>query len=296
MELEFKKIGIFYFSGTGNTKTVAEQIASEFSGNSIDAVLVDIAVFLQDQSTVDIKQFDLIGIGFPIYGLGTPRIVIDFINKIELSPGFKFFLFQTAADFISINKSASYSPVKMLEKKGYVVFYDRIIVMPSNWVLAYNDRFVKQLYEISLKKTRHMAKEILSGKRRISKPNFLLRIFAGAIHFFESRFGSWYFGLSLDVNSDCNDCKICYTHCPSNNIAKINGKIQFGNNCLMCMRCIYSCRGKAIYSKGMNFTILKKGYNLKKIVDNPLIEGDYINRNSKGYMGHFYKYLIDDGI
>ncbi len=296
MEYGFKRIGIFYFSGTGNTRIVAEQIGDEFSGNSIDVILIDIADFLQDQNSVDIKLFDLVGIGFPIYGLGAPRIVIDFINVMVINPGSKVFLFQTAADFFWVNKSASSYPVKKLKKKGCMVFYDRIIVMPSNWLVAYNDRFVKQLYNVSYKKSRHMVKEIKTGKKRVGKPNAFLKMISGFIHFFESRFGSRFFGISLAVNSDCNDCKFCYTSCPANNIVRVNDKIQFGNNCLWCMRCVYSCKKKAIFSRGFSFTIIKKGYNLRKIVDDPLIKGDSINKDTKGFMGHFYKYLNDDRI
>jgi ferredoxin len=39
----------------------------------------------------------------------------------------------------------------------------------------------------------------------------------------------------------------------------------FGDRCVLCLRCVYGCPEKAIYSQHYSFLLIKEGFNLNKI-------------------------------
>lgn len=100
-------------------------------------------------------------------------------------------------------------------------------------------------------------------------------------------------GKSLKTTDQCINCSECIKICPRNNIYRNdNGKIEFGKKCESCIRCVYSCPTNAI--KGgllYKFLVLKDGYNLKDIINNPDISDNYITENTKGHFKHYYKYF-----
>jgi len=289
-----KTVGIYYFSGTGNTKKIIELLADELEKNNCAVTLYSVEDLLKSQMSIDFDKYDLIGLAYPIYGFGTPDIISRLIDQMPDGEGRNLFLLKTGADFISINHNASTEQIEILEMKNFNVFYDRIIVMPSNWLVAYDDRIVKQLYNCAAVKVKHMCREILELKRRRYKTGIFLRKLSLGISYLEKNYGSAYFGKSLRANQNCNLCSLCIQKCPNQNISIAGDSLNFGDQCLWCMRCIYSCPSKAIESKGMNFFILKKGYDLQKILEDVTVKSDYIGSETKGYFKHFYKYLTDE--
>lgn len=291
-----KSIGLYYFSGTGNTKKVNELLAGELEKNNCAVTLLSVEETLKSQRLIDCNQYDLIGLSYPIYGFGTPGIISRFVNQLADVEGRNLFLLKTGADFISINHNASTKLIGYLEKKNFNVFYDRIIVMPSNWIVTYDDRIIKQLYNCAKVKVNHMCREILELKRRRYKTGLFLRKLSLGISYLEKNYGSVYFGKSLRVNKNCNHCNLCVKNCPNQNISLIDDSPVFGDQCLFCMRCIYSCSTKAIESNFLSFCILKNGYNLHKVLDDVAIKSDYIGNETKGYFKHFNKYLLDESL
>jgi ferredoxin len=86
-------------------------------------------------------------------------------------------------------------------------------------------------------------------------------------------------------------CGKCVRECPTGNISISNENIIFGNKCTFCMRCVYICPEKAISNKYMNFFVIKEGYNIQRVIDDPKIKGNFITHRTKGYFKHFYKYI-----
>lgn len=48
------------------------------------------------------------------------------------------------------------------------------------------------------------------------------------------------------VESNCNQCGYCEKICPSDNIRIVDGKIEFGDQCIPCLACYHRCPKKAI--------------------------------------------------
>jgi ferredoxin len=245
---------------------------------------------LQNKVQFDPQAFDLIGIGHPIHGFDVPRIVYDFVDALPKVKNKRTFVFKTAGDFISVNNGASKTTIKRLKRKGYNVFYDRIICMAPNWIMQYDDTFSKQLCYVAIAKAEHMAGEILAGKKRELKINLLLRWLTKLVSYGEDQ-GARQFGKALSVTDACIDCGLCVDNCPTGNIRRENGQITFGNDCLWCMRCVYACPQNAIASRGFGFCVLKDGYDIRAIIANADLEGNFITEETRGYYRHFVRYI-----
>lgn len=286
-----QSVRLFYFSGTGNSQFVTETLEHHFKQLKVDVSTVSIEDVINSSDIIKTEGYDMIGLCFPIYGLGIPSIVTDFIEKLQTGEQRRVFLYLTGADFISLNYNAFDLTTRLLKKSNYHVFYHRIIVMPSNWVVAYPDTFNKQLIDSAKKKTEHMCHEVLEHKERICKSHGFIRYFSKSLYWLEHTFGSRYFGLSLKADESCNHCNICVKNCPVKNIEWRGERLKFGNKCLFCMRCIYNCPQKAIKSRGYNFTILKDGYDIRKTLEDETIGNSFITPQTKGYFKHFLRYI-----
>ncbi|MCG8483016.1 MAG: EFR1 family ferrodoxin [Clostridia bacterium] len=289
-------VKLFYFSGTGNTKLVTEMLKSELEKKQVMVTIEAIDACIKSNKELSVSELDTVGICYPIMGFGSPRIINEFIKFLPRLSKKKLFILKTAADFIGINHNASARVIKKLEQKGYDVFYDRIIAMGSNWLVEYDDDLVKQLYITAKEKVKHMSKELLEGRKRRYSPKLAVKLMTPLINWFEDEIGGRLFGRLLTVKRTCTKCKLCVMNCPVQNISLKNNGIEFGWKCIWCMKCIYLCPNKSITSRGFKFTILKRGYDVKRIVNDPQIKGEYINEKTEDFMGHFYDYMNDPSI
>jgi len=287
------KIGLFYFSGTGNTEYVSRQLGDEFARHGHEVLLIRIEDALRRSSGGITADFDIIGIGYPIYGFGTPAIVMKFADELMMAGKPRIFIYKSAADFIGINHNASASLIRKFRKKGHLIDYDRIIVMPSNWLLEYDERFSRQIIDASKAKIRIMAGDILSGTPRRYKPGIAVILLSGLAHFFESRSGARRFGQNLRAGEDCNLCGLCSRNCPTGNIKIEDGVLVTGRDCIWCMRCVYSCPRHALASRGFNFVQFENGYSLKLLLENHSGVEDFVDAETKGVYRHFYRYLTN---
>ena len=284
---------VFYFSATGNTKLVCQNLVKSLEDRGHNVKILRIENVDIITAGKYISESDMIGIAHPILGGGTPGNVLRFIKQLPETENKKIFILKTAADFVTFNHASSFRVIRILKKKGFDIFYDRIIAMGSNWLIEYEHSFVKQLYSVVPGKTAHMAEDLTGGERRLYAPGLWLSILCVILNFFEEQFGARLFGLTLHAGADCTGCNLCLENCPAGNISK-GKKIKFGINCMMCMRCVYSCPKNAIASRGMGFCILKNGYNVKKIINRDYKDEDIIKADSKNSLNHFYEYLNDE--
>lgn len=291
MTTPITSVGIFFFSGTGNTKIVAHLLVEKFKDKGIDVGIVKIEDILKDKSGLEPEKYDIIGIGYPIHAWNAPKIVFEFIKRLPESDK-KVFIFKCPADPFMHGGATTMVRTRLAEK-GYHVSYEKMIVMPSNVLIRYNDRLVKQLYNTAVHKTERMVEDILSRKVNLQKNGFLEQIVSRLFSKLEW-LGTPFFGKDLSVSKSCNLCEECAKNCPTNNISRENDKMIFGWNCIVCLRCIYSCPVSAIRPRLYTFFILKEGYNIQGVIADPEIEGDFVSSTSKGYWSRLYDYMQED--
>lgn len=260
------KIAICYFSGTGNTAYVVESARDAFGRSGVDVDLFKIEHLRRKKGTeFDPTEYEMLGIAHPVLGFDCPRFIYDFVHTLPLVENKPVFLLKTAGDYHAANHSASYSIKRILARKGYDPFYDEIIAMPVNWLMAYDDQLSRQMVEVVPARVEAAVRRILAHERRTLSNSLPLRLILKAIGYLEDRHGAKQFGRYLKANASCLRCGECVRNCPAGNIELRNDKVVFDNACVWCMRCIYSCPQKAIDNKYMNVFILKGGYSLARI-------------------------------
>ena len=264
-----ERILLAYFSGTGCTKEVCDCFAKQLSKLNIDTTKVNIAT----HNPGDIGETDLLIILSPVYGFRLASITEKWVKQL---PTMK----NTPAVIVSVSGGGEVSPntasrvkcKRMLKRKGYDVIYEKMIVMPSNFAIQAEEGLNLDLIKVLPLKVNKMIQDILSDKKRASRPKLQDRFFATMG--IGEHLGARFFGASIRVSQECSKCSICVRNCPQKNIKMVNGRPKFSFRCIWCLKCIYNCPCKALTPKILKFSVLKKGFNLNKIIENAKKDGN----------------------
>ena len=257
------KIAVIYFSGTGNTRFISELIRDNFSKHETD--LFPVEDILNNVIAIDINNYDIIGIGCPSIAFNPPGIIVDFCRILDEVNYKRAFLFLTCAGPCYLNNVAFFGIKKILRRKGYHVIYEKVICMPANILLKYDNEIVKRIYDSAIKKVQIMTSDILNNKIRIRKDRLLPYLFRWFLIFI-AKIALITVPLDFMVNKECNKCMTCIRNCPRKNIT-YKKRIKFGLKCEACYRCVYSCPQKAIKGRLYNIAIIKEGYNIQEIFE-----------------------------
>jgi ferredoxin len=233
----------------------------------------------------------MLGIAHPVLGFDCPGLVSGFVRSLPPTCDKPVFVLKTAGDFHSINYSASYSIGRILSAKGYDLFYDEIVAMPSNWLVAYDDQLNRQLVERAPTRVDAAVRRILAGERRSLSNSWPSRIVLRAIGYLEDQHGARVFGRNLRAGESCTLCGRCARDCPSGNIRVTSEAVVFGNACVWCMRCIYNCPQQAIDNRYMNAFILRGGYSLNRVTELQCQPIDYESSKSPFWHRYFRPYF-----
>ena len=190
-----------------------------------------------------------------------------------------------------MNHSASHSIKKILTRKGYDPFYDEIIAMPVNWLMAYDDQLNRHIVEVAPMRVDAAVQRILVRERRTLSNTLPVRLLLRAIGYLEDRHGAKQFGRYLRAGASCTRCGKCVRNCPTGNIEIEDDKVVFDNACIWCMRCVYSCPKEAIDNRYMNLFILKGGYGLDRIRALRFEPIDFTNPKISFWHRYFRRYF-----
>jgi len=196
-----------------------------------------------------------IGLVFPVYAWGAPRIVMDFLDKLNLPDQTYIFSVVTC---VGIPAKTLPSIRKVLKKKGsdldagFVVRAECSSLMKMNTldrVVISLDQKRKRLQagEARLNEIASKIQEQKKHKPETSSPIanlFGLLFHSYGINFFKTA------SQDFQVSSDCNACGTCLRLCPRGNIALEDGHPKFHNDCEMCHACIQWCPRFAITHPG----------------------------------------------
>jgi ferredoxin len=215
---------------------------------------------------IDPSGYELFGLASPVLEFGTPRIVMDFVSLLPTVRAQRTFILRTAGGVGPMNYQASKSLMRKLRRKGYSVFYERILSLGSNWIVKFGDQAVRRLHEAALRKTALMAADLHEGRERFLRSGFWRGALVSLVSFLGTR-TIWLIGKDLRVSSACTLCGLCARGCPRGNIRERGGRIRFGLSCVLCMRCVYSCPSRAIGFKLFSFFAVPGGYDVGKALE-----------------------------
>jgi ferredoxin len=217
---------LIYFSGTGNTKFIANNLLKVYNQKNITLDVLSI------EATTEIvySKYDFIILGFPNYFGSAPRFFIDYLirrmptTKVPIPVG----LFCTEA----ISNSTSFVEVEeIMSGKNYNIITKEHFHMSNNL----------RIEEIS-----KISNEEIDEEKIFSK----IKLFVEAFSFNNCNLeNSNFIGQSFSVIQDnllvdknlCIKCRFCLRNCPFDNIKFENQQIKILGNCENCMRCVNIC-------------------------------------------------------
>lgn len=259
-QVNFARVKLVYFTGTGGTKRVADYFEKSLTHLGVEVNKTEI----RKGTYYSNDKEDLLILLFAVHAANAPLPVyewIDAISNVNSIPAVVIAV--SGGGEITPNTACRLSSIKRLERKGYKVVYENMLIMPSNWIVPTADGLSIRLLKILPVKIDNMIKDIFSGTINRIKPKFIDRIISrlGELE----KIGARSFGRRIKVNSCCTGCGWCERSCPRENIKLLNNIPVFNSDCVICLRCIYGCPHNAIKPGMLKFLYIKDGYNLEAI-------------------------------
>jgi ferredoxin len=295
-----KKVKLVCFSGTGGTTRFTTLLEENLKKNNseVQVLLLEAKSIerAKKEGTFGVESSDIIVILFPVHAFDAPEPMYSWIKTLPLSNGLPVALISvSAAGEYWINQSCRVGLIKALSQKGYNIFYERMIIMPFNMIIATNEIFSIRLLQVLPIKAENTAVEILSFKYRRTYPPLKSRILTSICKI--EKIWAKFFGKELRIRKSCTHCGLCERNCPMGNIQMKSGRPQFGWHCVACLRCIYACPTNSIYPIISRFMVIRDGYNLMKIekqVERVTLEFD--EKLASGSYSIFKEYLLKEDI
>jgi len=234
MKEKTKKMEIFYFSGTGNSLWVAKEFAKKIDGCKLTPI--------KSLKGRVVPKAEQVGIVFPLYAFGCPRIVINFLKNLDVkntkylfsiltrggSPTIAFTQVARALDrklnsCFKINMGSNYLPFGDI----YDQAKERKVLLKAQEKL---DKIIPMITSIEEKREREcfLLYPILS---------YIYKSWSKRSHKSDKRFF---------VDDKCNSCGICEKICPVNNIELKDKKPLWLHKCQECLACLHYCPSRAI--------------------------------------------------
>jgi ferredoxin len=240
------KTTLYYFTGTGNSFAVANDLAQELGNTEI----IPIGSLVKKEGSVEIKQ-ERVGIVFPVYMWGLPLIVARFASKIAVTPGAYIFGIVTYGGSFgaTLRQLAA-----VLADKGNTLSAGFGIRMPGNYTPMYG-----ALPETKQQRCFSSAKEKIcrivpiirnNEKRKIESGSFFVNLLFSKLFYSFSAPHIPGMDKSYWVNDRCNGCAVCAKVCPVNNITIKEEKPVWHHACEQCMACMQWCPQEAIQFGG----------------------------------------------
>ncbi|HWQ63416.1 MAG TPA: EFR1 family ferrodoxin [Methanospirillum sp.] len=235
------KTTLYYFTGTGNTLVVARNIAAILG----DTDLVPIAALMKEKKNITTPE-GRIGIFCPVYDMGIPVMVREFLQVFSISADSYLFAVLTLG-------GTGASALKMIDRavkshNGRGINAGFMVRMPGNFPpisVPPTGEKQRSILAKAEKDCNRIAEEIRNN--RVVHPGMtpgssllqfiLYEPFAKNVHNAGEKFS---------VSDACTSCGTCVSVCPSGNIT-LNDKLPvYADRCELCCACLNYCPVQAI--------------------------------------------------
>jgi len=253
--MSFEKLVIFYFSGTGNSKNVAQWMALAASKKNIECTIYNIAS-IERGSVVPVPKDSLVVFVSPVHGFNYPPVVLNFIARFPRGKN-KVILMNTRAGILigkfnlpGISGVSFLISSLILKLKGYSIAGLKSVDLPSNWMSLHpglNEKTVLFLHKKHKSEVLDFAEKIFSGQKvYVSLFEFIIDILVAPISIGYYLAGRFILAKTFYASADCNNCDLCIKNCPVKAIIKIDNRPFWTFKCESCMRCISNCPKRGI--------------------------------------------------
>lgn len=236
---------IFYFSGTGNSRYVAEQIA-KVTGDA----LINITKDEMDQNREYILQDEeRLGIVFPIYWWGMPSLVEEFVKKLNIRVKDDSYVYGVSTYGLEPHNGLK-DLEKLLGEKNIPLQAVFEVKMVDNYVVAYDIAGAEKqeaIYQNAEGIIEHIICDI-KNRKNIKITDIIGTTIKPIVHGFYKRTDHRKHFYATDA---CTGCGLCATNCPCQAIEMEKNKSVWKENCSFCLKCIHSCPARALqHGKG----------------------------------------------
>ena len=231
---------IFCFSGTGNSRYLANRIAEALCNTVID---LNTKIKANDHTPVQ-TDGNVIVVA-PTYAWRIPRIVTAWLLKTQLLGAERIWFVMDCGS--EIGNAAKYNR-QLARQKGLCDMGTTQILMPENYIAMFGApqpdeaRAIVQNAEPSLLE----AIACIQAGRSFSPPrnNLYDRLVSGPIN--PAFYRLLVKANAFRVKDGCIGCGKCAANCPMNNIQLKDGRPVWSRECTHCMACICYCPVEAI--------------------------------------------------
>ena len=250
------RIGIFVFSGTGNTRHVCSAIKEHLASAGHEVIIHG----MSDAGKA--VGFDCIIIGYPVHAFNAPRPVISFMKKLPMhafnaplpvisfmkklprADGKPIYMVQTSGEALHMNAAASLRPMQIASRKGYRALGAFSYVMPYNIIFRHSEEMAARMLETAKRRAPHDAAAIARLERIPVDANLLDRAVSLILRIEHPAMPI--IGQHFRTTDSCIGCGRCALNCPQGNIMMAEGRPVFGHSCSGCMGCAFTCPEDAI--------------------------------------------------
>ncbi|MCH3918424.1 MAG: EFR1 family ferrodoxin [Spirochaetia bacterium] len=233
---------VLYFTATGNSKYVATRIATAFNDRT-----VSIPDCMQhEEYSFELSPGEYLSIISPVYYLGFPTIVRDFLNRFSLTTNGKTYVCFIATYGVTPGGTGHLAN-KYMQKKGYLVNAKFGVKMPDTWTPVFdlsnkekikrtNDKAEMQIDEIIKKMSNKATGDFLHYKTPLPVTKI-------AYYLYEGERKTKHFS----VTDACIGCGKCAANCPVHAIEMQQAKpVWIKDTCAICLGCLHRCPKFAI--------------------------------------------------
>lgn len=270
---------LLYYTGTFNTRYMTNKVKDRLvkEGYEVDTYEIDPL----KTERLEFSSYDLLGLGYPIYGFNAPYPFLKFIKKQKFNKPLKAFIYKDSGETYHANDASSVSVYRNLKRKGVKITNEYHFLMPYNIHFRFEDNLVKEMLDVNELLLDILEKEISEDIPNIKKYKFIHRFVTQVVklQFIGGDVNSFFYKVD---KKKCIKCNKCVNNCPMKNIYAKDGKVKFHHHCLMCMRCSLFCPTDAISIGILNGWRVNGPYDFKKIeaINN---EAPIITDETKGF-------------
>ena len=235
---------ILYFTGTGNSKYVAVELAKRLDDTIVS--LNDVLKHSLAKKFSSQKPFVVVA---PIYAWRFPKVIEDLVEQSELEGSKEIYFVATMGS--ETGKTEKYMK-KLCDKKGLTFKGLAGIPLPSNYIISGpvgSAEEIESCFVAAQPKIDDVVCAIRNGDmvRYIDSCKFS-SIKSGIVHNMFTKYSLTSDGFV--VSEECIGCGKCADFCPANNIQMEDKKPVFQKACINCYGCINRCPKAAINIKG----------------------------------------------
>ncbi|MFB3892174.1 MAG: EFR1 family ferrodoxin [Phycisphaerae bacterium] len=233
---------LYWFSGTGNSLAIARALAAKL-GEGVELAPMARAI---KGHLEDMPAPECIGLVYPVYAFGPPRIVADFAGRLKAEPSTFIFTVATCGS----TPGAAHSIIRgVLKRRGLRLAAGWTVRMPGNCITLYPsppEEKQKKLFGRTTAAVDRIARGVAIRRRgalqdTVPPFNWLMRpIWRMGVRHFASA------DRKFRATDACTHCGLCERICPVENVRLVDKRPQWLGHCEQCMACIQFCPVEAI--------------------------------------------------